>query len=240
MMCWQSAIGLRTLNGLQQHVPPRLRFRIPSPVSSKAKASLTSLTRPGNTAFATNTAHINPLYDTHLRRWRQHVKVAHLSRLLTAFLLCKAGAACFGLSIGNCACLGGRGSIKSKTPRSVQLLLRLSGEGGARERGREGARPNMSRRTVFALLPVLGNATRRRRHRRALGHLKRTAGCDIILVNADGRVVESGNHAQLMQQKGVYPGCVGQCSFNNFSQALSGSSFVLGSGMFWSKCRGRS
>ena len=134
-MCWQSAIGLRTLNGLQQHVPPRLRFRIPSPVSSKAKASLTSLTRPGNTAFATNTAHINPLYDTHLRRWRQHVKVAHLSQLLTAFLLCKAGAACFGLSIGNCACLGGRGRIKSKTPRSVQLLLRLSGEGGARERG---------------------------------------------------------------------------------------------------------
>eukprot|EP00439_Symbiodinium_sp_Y106_P024056 s2066_g2.t3 len=39
----------------------------------------------------------------------------------------------------------------------------------------------------------------------AIAHrLSTVQGCDIILVNADGRVVESGNHAQLMQQKGVY------------------------------------
>ena len=36
--------------------------------------------------------------------------------------------------------------------------------------------------------------------------LTKLGGCDIILVNADGRVVESGDHAQLMQQKGVQPG----------------------------------
>ncbi|CAE7217756.1 ABCB1 [Symbiodinium natans] len=39
----------------------------------------------------------------------------------------------------------------------------------------------------------------------AIAHrLSTVQGCDIILVNADGRVVESGNHTQLMQQKGVY------------------------------------
>ena len=29
-------------------------------------------------------------------------------------------------------------------------------------------------------------------------------GCDVILVNADGRVVEQGNHDHLMSLKGVY------------------------------------
>ena len=29
------------------------------------------------------------------------------------------------------------------------------------------------------------------------------AGCDLILVNADGRVVESGTHGELMMMKGV-------------------------------------
>jgi ABC-type multidrug transport system fused ATPase/permease subunit len=29
-------------------------------------------------------------------------------------------------------------------------------------------------------------------------------GCDVILVNADGRVVEQGNHNELMALKGVY------------------------------------
>ena len=28
-------------------------------------------------------------------------------------------------------------------------------------------------------------------------------GCDVILVNADGRVVEKGNHDELMAMKGV-------------------------------------
>ena len=31
----------------------------------------------------------------------------------------------------------------------------------------------------------------------------RNEGCDVILVNADGRVVESGNHAQLIALKGA-------------------------------------
>jgi len=39
----------------------------------------------------------------------------------------------------------------------------------------------------------------------AIAHrLSTIQGCDVILVNADGRVVESGNHAQLMALKGVY------------------------------------
>mmetsp|Transcript_37903 Transcript_37903/g.84730 ORF Transcript_37903/g.84730 Transcript_37903/m.84730 type:complete len:699 (-) Transcript_37903:43-2139(-) len=39
----------------------------------------------------------------------------------------------------------------------------------------------------------------------AIAHrLSTIQGCDVILVNADGRVVESGTHAELMQQKGVY------------------------------------
>ncbi|CAE7260932.1 ABCB1 [Symbiodinium pilosum] len=39
----------------------------------------------------------------------------------------------------------------------------------------------------------------------AIAHrLSTVQGCDIILVNADGRVVESGNHTELMQHKGVY------------------------------------
>mmetsp|Transcript_59499 Transcript_59499/g.139248 ORF Transcript_59499/g.139248 Transcript_59499/m.139248 type:complete len:1290 (-) Transcript_59499:79-3948(-) len=39
----------------------------------------------------------------------------------------------------------------------------------------------------------------------AIAHrLSTIQGCDIILVNADGRVVESGNHNELMAVKGVY------------------------------------
>ena len=33
-------------------------------------------------------------------------------------------------------------------------------------------------------------------------------GCDVILVNADGRVVESGNHAELMALKGPVKQCL--------------------------------
>lgn len=39
----------------------------------------------------------------------------------------------------------------------------------------------------------------------AIAHrLSTIQGCDVILVNADGRVVESGNHSELMALKGVY------------------------------------
>ena len=39
----------------------------------------------------------------------------------------------------------------------------------------------------------------------AIAHrLSTIQGCDVILVNADGRVVESGNHQELMGLKGVY------------------------------------
>ena len=31
-----------------------------------------------------------------------------------------------------------------------------------------------------------------------------SGGCDVILVNADGRVVEKGNHDELMAMKGVW------------------------------------
>lgn len=39
----------------------------------------------------------------------------------------------------------------------------------------------------------------------AIAHrLSTVQGCDLILVNADGRVVESGTHGELMMMKGVY------------------------------------
>lgn len=39
----------------------------------------------------------------------------------------------------------------------------------------------------------------------AIAHrLSTIQGCDVILVNADGRVVEQGNHNELMALKGVY------------------------------------
>eukprot|EP00439_Symbiodinium_sp_Y106_P045115 s24_g5.t1 len=39
----------------------------------------------------------------------------------------------------------------------------------------------------------------------AIAHrLSTIQGCDVILVNADGRVVEKGNHDELMAMKGVY------------------------------------
>ncbi|CAJ1336106.1 unnamed protein product [Effrenium voratum] len=49
------------------------------------------------------------------------------------------------------------------------------------------------------------NAAREGRTSFAIAHrLSTIEGCDVILVNADGRVVESGTHAELMTLKGVY------------------------------------
>ena len=56
-----------------------------------------------------------------------------------------------------------------------------------------------------ALVQQALEAAREGRTSFAIAHrLSTIQGCDVILVNADGRVVERGSHEELMALKGVY------------------------------------